>query len=327
MASADSVNFAIRPNKAVERKLVFEKLSLLAKVYAWSECRYIGFGAMWFVDFVLAHRRLSITDMISIERNEYLASRARFNRPYACVSVEVGESDSVLPRLRLEERRLLAWLDYDASLDGPVLTDLATLCQRAPVGSVLIATINAHKGRLPDKDADDREFEGDQERISYFVGEFADGLVPQELPKGAMQTSGYPGFLSTLLLTHMRRQLRVAGREGERLLPLFNISYGDNAPMITIGAAIANEQHVLETNRALDAQDVIQRATDVPLRVEVPPLTFKEKVALDQLMPREQAPTENAVAEELGFRLKPSQIEAYHRFYRYYPMFGELDIF
>ena len=123
MASADSVNFAIRPNKAVERKLVFETLSALTEVYAFSECRYIGFGAMWFIDFVLAHRRLSITDMVSIERNDYLASRALYNRPYACVSVEVGESDGVLPRMPLEERRLLVWLDYDTSLrarlDGP----------------------------------------------------------------------------------------------------------------------------------------------------------------------------------------------------------------
>lgn len=326
MASTDSVNFAIRPNKAVERKLVFETLSRLAEVYEFSECRYIGFGAMWFVDFVLAHRRLSITDMISIEKNEYLASRARFNKPYACVSIEVGESDIVLPHLRLEERRLLVWLDYDTSLDGPVLTDLATLCQRAPAGSVLIATINAHKNSLPDRDANDREFEDVQERISYFVGEFADGLIAQKLPKEAMQASGYPGFLSSLLLLHMRRQLRTAGREGESIVPLFNISYRDNAPMVTIGAAIGNEQHVLETNRALASQGVVERAADVPLRVEVPPLTFKEKIALDQLMPREQVPTEKVI-EDLGFRLKPSQIEAYHRFYRYYPMFGELDVF
>ena len=326
MASADSVNFAIRPNKAVERKLVFDTLALLADAYAFSECRYIGFGALWFVDFVLAHRRLSITDMISIEKNEYLASRAEYNRPYSCVSVEVGESDGVLPRLQLEERRLLVWLDYDTSLDGPVLTDLATLCRRAPAGSVLITTINAHKNSLPVRDENDHEFENDQERIGYFVGEFSNGLVPPEIPKGAMQTSGYPGFLSSLLFSHMRRQLLAAGREGESIVPLFNISYRDNAPMVTFGAAIANQRYADQTNRALESRDGIQRTLDAPLRVEVPPLTFKEKVALDQLMPCDQPPTEDLVAG-LGFRLKPSQIAAYHRFYRYYPMFGELEIF
>ena len=326
MASAESVNFAIRPNKAVERKLVFDALSLLAGVYTFAECRYIGFGALWFIDFVLAHKDLAITDMISIEKNEYLASRATFNRPYACVKVEVGESDSVLPRLPLEERRLLVWLDYDTSLDGPVLTDLATLCQRAPVGSVLIVTINAHRNGLPNRDADNQEFPNNQERMRYFAGEFGDGLIPPELPQGCMQTSNYPGFLASLLWSHMRRQLRKAGREGESIVPLFTMSYRDNAPMITIGAAIGNEQHVLETDSALASQTVIERGRDKPLSIDVPPLTFKEKFALDQLMPSEQVPTEGAVAG-LGFRLKPTQIRAYHRFYRYYPMFGEVSIF
>ena len=59
--------------------------------------------------------------------------------------------------------------------------------------------------------------------------------------------------------------------------------------------------------------------------IGVPPLTFKEKTSLDRLMPRPEAPTEDDVLQ-LGFMLKPSQIEAYHRFYRYYPMFGEVAI-
>ena len=61
------------------------------------------------------------------------------------------------------------------------------------------------------------------------------------------------------------------------------------------------------------------------LKVGVPPLTFKEKAGLDQLMPREHAPSDQDV-RDIGFRLKTTQIEAYHRFYRYYPMFGEVSV-
>ena len=324
MATGDYINYAIRPNKTVERKLVFECLTALSPRYDFSAYRYIGLGAVWFVDFVLAHKYLSIGDMISIEKDEYLASRAAFNRPYACVRVEPGESDTVLPRLPLEERPLLVWLDYTASLDGPVLKDLATLCQRAKTGSVLIVTINAHKNSLPKQDAEERPFASDEERLRYF----ADDLIPQTLPKGAMQTSKYPGFLATLLFQHMRRQVRTAGREDERIVPIFNIAYSDNAPMVTVGAAIADETLAAETAALLEIRNRnagVRMSESDQLNIGVPPLTLKEKATLDQLMPCDPAPTEQQVSQ-LGFRLRPSEIGAYHRFYRYYPMFGEVAI-
>lgn len=58
----------------------------------------------------MAHKFLSIADMISIEKDEYLASRAAFNSPYACVKVEPGESDSVLPQLAV-----VGWAIFSAS--------------------------------------------------------------------------------------------------------------------------------------------------------------------------------------------------------------------
>ena len=82
----------------------------------------------------MAHRYLIIEDMISIEQDEILASRAEFNKPYACVSVIHGDSQTVLSDLDLEKLPLLVWLDYDSSLGGPVLEDLSTLCRRAPAG-------------------------------------------------------------------------------------------------------------------------------------------------------------------------------------------------
>ena len=322
MASADNVNYAIRPNKTVERKLVFETLVLLDPVYNFAGYRYIGLGALWFVDFVLAHKYLSIEDMISIEKNESLGSRAKFNKPYACVRVELGESDSVLPNLQLEEKQLLVWLDYDTSIDGPVFEDLTTLCQRALTGSLLIVTINAHKNSLSNKNADGYEFKDDQERLRYFAGD----LISQPLPPGVMQTPKYPGYLAFLLFEHMQRQLRKAGREKDSIVPIFNIKYSDNAPMVTVGAAIADEQYVEKTTTVLKANSVIEQMDkNKQLSIGVPPLTLKEKASLDQLMPCNPAPTESDVSE-LGFRLKPSQIEAYHRFYRYYPMFGEVTI-
>ncbi len=215
MVSSDYINYAIRPNKAVERKLIFEVLSVLSPVLNLPGYRYIGLGAPWFVDFVMAHRYLLIEDMISIEQDEILASRAEFNKPYACVSVIHGDSQTVLSDLDLEKLPLLVWLDYDSSLGGPVLEDLSTLCRRAPAGSIIVVTVNAHRGSLPTHDENANKYENFSDRMRAEAGD----LIPAHIPKAAAQGSGYPPYLVSVLFTHMHRQVRMVGREGEVLLP------------------------------------------------------------------------------------------------------------
>ena len=118
----------------------------------------------------------------------------------------------------------------------------------------------------------------------------------------------------------------MAGRETEALLPLFNIGYSDNAPMITLGGAIADEPCAQQIRTVLKDKDMGAFMNEqLHLQIGVPPLTLKEKAALDQLLPLTEPPAEQDV-EKLGFRLKPAQINAYHRFYRHYPMFGEVAV-
>ena len=321
MASADDINFSIRPNKAVERKLIFQKLTALAPFFGFEEYRYVGFGSLWFVDFVLAHKHLSIRDMISIENDDYLANRAKFNKPYACVNIKHGDSSEILKDPWLEERPLLVWLDYDTSLDGPVLMDISELCRRAPTHSVIIVTINAHKNSLPSKDGNGREFANDEERLRYY----APDLIPHSLSPKVMQASRYSAFLASLLFQHMHRQVRKAGRQTDKIVPIFNVAYRDNAPMITVGAVITDDRCADGVTKILDEIPIGNKTEEDQISIGVPPMTMKEKVTLDQLMPCDSAPTENDVKERCGFRMKKSQIENYHRFYRYYPVYGEIS--
>lgn len=322
MASSDSVNYSLRPNKSVERKIVFEVLVNLTPILNLAGYRYIGLGAPWFVDHIMAHKVLLIEDMISIEKNEILASRAEFNKPFACVNVIHGDSEIVLPEIELEELPILAWLDYDTSIEGPVFKDISTLCQRAPTGSIIITTVNAHRDRLPKQDENNTEYESFSDRLRALAGD----LIPQTLPKGAEQTTGYPPYLASIIFAHMQRQILAAGREGENITPLLNIGYSDNAPMITVGGIITTKSKNNEIKELFDIKN-LSKFTDQNehLKIGVPPLTMKEKAVLDQLLPSPSAPTYDEV-QTLGFKLKPSQINAYHEFYRYYPVYGELSV-
>ena len=180
-------------------------------------------------------------------------------------------------------------------------------------------TVNAHRGRLPTRDENETEYESFADRMRALAGD----LIPPDVPKEAAQASGYPPYLASVPIDQMHRQVRTAGREDETLLPILNIGYSDNAPMVTVGGVIVDKPRARQIEAAFGDKDMSVFLDETRhLKIGVPPLTLKEKVGLDQLLPRIDAPTEQDVMA-LGFRLKPAQIETYRRFYRYYSMFGE----
>src|SRR5260370_29402546 len=109
-----TVNYLLRPNKNVERKLIIDGLKALRMKFGIDAYTYVGMGSMWFVDFIMAHKELGIRRMFTIEREPAYVDRARFNKPYDCVTVSPGESTMVLPDLGLEGQRVLVWLDYNS---------------------------------------------------------------------------------------------------------------------------------------------------------------------------------------------------------------------
>jgi len=99
MPSFDVVNYSLRPSKSVQRQVVFEGVRRLQSVLDWAGLVYVGFGSIWFTDYVMAHKLLGIDDMVSIESDEIGYRRAVFNSPYATVRVLQGLASEVLPTL------------------------------------------------------------------------------------------------------------------------------------------------------------------------------------------------------------------------------------
>lgn len=314
MASFESVNYAIRPNKNIERKLVFEALRAIHSAIPLNDYRYVGLGSLWFVDFILAHRYLSITDMICIEY-ETEADRVEFNRPYDCVAVKRGNTSDVLPTIDLTGKPNLIWLDYDTGLEGPMLQDLELIATKAKVGTIFMVTLNAHRDRIPKLDSDGKELNKEAGlRLAFGA------LVPPTLPHNALSVNGYPKLLAQMLLAHMDSCVHRSGRT-DKFLPIFNIFYRDSTPMITVGGLIADGLH--ERAYRTSGVDSLSCAKGTEqTSVLAPPLTIKEKLTFDQLLPCADPPS----TAELGFRLSTEQIAAYHKYYRHYPIFGEFQI-
>lgn len=318
MASFEKVNYALRPNKNIERKLMVEVLRRLEARFDLRNYRYIGLGSLWFVDFRLMHRTFQIVDMISIEK--YRAERAEFNRPLACVTVEDGDTTMVLPRLDLREKRSIIWLDHDKDLRGPALEDLAFLAERVPSGSIIAVTVNAHHAQLKGRKDEAGDEVSREEALRQYVGD----LVPDPLSPDALNRNGFQVTVSRIIRAAIQHALARSGRE-ESFRLLFNFAYQDGAPMVTVGGMIATseDQERLSQTDVGDL-DFVAEAYDYPFPIDAPLLTLKEKTTLDSCLPREEGLPPDLIRREYALPLNAPEIEGYSRFYRYYPVFGEL---
>jgi hypothetical protein len=313
MPSFDVVNYSLRPNKSVERKIVFSGLQAISKVIDLGPYRYMGLGSLWFVDYVMAHRLLGISSMISIERDSIGIKRAEFNRPLGCITVVAGESTVVIPTLNLSDRPSITWFDYDSSIDGPVLEDLALLVPKCAPNSILIVTINAKKDELPAKEESGAEVDPETS-----LRRIAGDLVPTPLPARRMQPRHYPKLLCEILANQLQSRTVNSGRP-ETFVKLFDLAYADSTPMVTVGGILAAPDRLATVNQLVASDTWEGMADDI---ISIPPLTTKEKMALDRMMPAPEPPTVDRV-HKAGFALKAEQIKTYHRYYRHYPMFAE----
>jgi hypothetical protein len=314
MPSFDAVNYSLRPNKAVERKIAFSGLLRLSRIVDLSRYRYVGLGAPWFVDFLMAHKILGINSMTSIEQSPIGYVRSEFNRPLACIEVIQGETSLVIPRLALEETPSVIWFDYDSSIGGPALRDIGMLAPRCAPNSIVIVTINAKRDELPDKDDNGVAID-----LETSLRDVAGDLVPTPLPSKRLQAFQYPKLLCEILANQLQSATVNSGRP-ETFIKLFDLAYTDGTPMVTVGGVMAAPARIGEIRELVGSAEwegIVQRT------IAVPPLTVKEKMALDRLMPALQPPTD-AQMNEIGFQLKREQIDTYHRYYRHYPVFGEL---
>ncbi len=317
MASFDYVNYSIRPNKSVERKLVFTNLLKIQKELEYKSYRYIGFGSLWFTDFVIAHKLLGIKSMISIESSPIGAARARFNQPLSCISVEEGDSSTLIPELNLDSNKSIVWLDYDTSIDGPVLRDLEAMLPVMITNSIFIVTINAKTGSLPKKDEN-----GIDISLKDSLKEIAGDYVPALLTKRNFDRENYPKLLLEILSNAVESIILNSGKK-ERFFKLFEMTYKDGTPMISFGGIVADKEKI-EKIQTLMTSENWDGIVNKP--IQVPPLTIKEKISIDRFMPCDIPPTSEMIERELGLNMEQEQIDAYHRYYLHYPMFGEFLI-
>lgn len=336
--SFDRVNYLLRPNKHVERKQIFDALLRLNRQVDLSKHRYIGFGSMWFVDFVMAHRLLGLREMWSIEFEEN-AQRAEFNKPYACIQIKAGRCPDIVASLEENDWRTpcVAWLDYDGWLNVDVASVIRTMVQNAATKSIILVTVNAERSsyrKRPPEDSDAKNIQAVKttiqavKTVSDVVGRdcipnrFGDerlGKSPGGVPNDVSEVD-FPDFIAESLLNYMAHAAHFCARSDATFVPLFNYAHKDGAWMSTVGGFLAS--HPEEAGGIRNLFGLSSEPSPSQTKLDLVQLTLKEKVALDTLLPTGEGSLPEA-AKNKGIMLPIEQIMKYRDCYRHFPVFAE----
>lgn len=313
MASFDSINYSLRPSKSVQRGIVFHGLKALNDAMALQNPLYVGFGSIWFTDFVMAHKVLEIDEMISIEANDVGFRRAEFNKVYRSINVVEGRSEDKIPELlNLEEyqaRPWILWLDYDGALDEEKVEEMRWLLLNAPPNSIVLFTFSATQNAYGAKPA-------------HRPGRVADILgpvVPDDLSREACSKENLPQTLASLTMDFLSSVVADNARLGG-FIRSFKIPYFDSVGMVTVGGVLP-ALGTAPTARAVVADQKWQGIVDET--IQAPPMTLKEVATLQAELPCLGDLT-RARVQELGFDLLEHQIRSFQRYYKYLPNFAEI---
>ena len=312
MGSFDTINYSLRPSKNIQRQIIFDGLRTLRTRLPLDNAVYIGFGSIWFVDFVLAHRILGITDMISIESDNIGFVRACFNSPYKTVRVMHGLSSEILPGLykneRFNDRPWVIWLDYDREFDEDLRDDVRSVLEEAPESTVFLITFDGGESKYGN--AKDRP-----DRLRELFGE----VVPDDITKDQCKSDQMQNTLSNLAISFMQSVSAGSRRPGD-FLPAFKINYKDTAQMITVGGILPSPV-IAEDAAAVVNQDGWRCAPESP--IVAPHLTTREAIALQSELPSKNGLSRTTV-KSLGFDLEDEQISVYAKYYREWPSFAQI---
>jgi len=315
------IDYSIRPAKHAERRMLSDIFRRLSSFDQIEEYRYVGFGSVWFSDFLLFHRSLGIKHMLSIEQAVHSRKRFEFNRPFN-FDIDFRSSTAVLPELSYERRQCI-WLDYDDPISTEMLSDAASIATRARSGSVLAISIQCH--RAPDIAESDLERSTDDSAAlpeERFRERFEGYNVKDNITRSDL--GGWPfGKLSRDLLLEaiqvaLRKRRLANPEDGVDLHTICEFEYEDGAKMTTLVVLFcAPEESEMFDSCKFDELEFLDGAN--PIYIPTPKLTVKEFRHLESQLPL----ADNEMLNTGD--IPPSEAKGFARMYRYFPNFAVVE--
>ena len=307
--------YAVQPAKAVERAMLAEAFRLLAPFAPVEKYRYVGFGALEFVDFRLFHRQLGICLMDSIEWDTHSRQRYEFNKPFDTINLHHGPSTEKLGDVDWA-RPCIVWLDYTSALESSVIADLRLVTESVVPGSVIVVTLNA----TPDRGGPAAG--RDEHERSLLASAVTAARVPPNLEKGWARGWGKAVVYRDLLdfeLARLLKATRGIEMESDQILSFEYQESGDKAMMMSAAWLVHDgSESAHDALTALRTLSYFRGHGETPFRIKVPVLTVKERIDLDYRLPLNSGTRPAWVSQ--------SDYKEYGKVYRYCPTFLGVEI-
>lgn len=290
ISSSYRVQYDMRPAKQVERRMIIDALQRLgAAGFPVADYQYTGFGAIYFVDFILLHKLLGLSKLLSLEQEESLTSRMKFNRPFSCIEIKMVPASSEIPNLSRDIHHIV-WLDYDGVLQRDFLSDIQSAITVLPAGSILLVTVDVEPPEDHDYTIVDTHFDSSKEVLGpkhwkryfeYHASSYLKlGLSEADFGKSEL-------ILRSTEILKAAFTKSIVARPELQFLPMFNFAYRDSHSMLTMGGMIAGRAEKRQLRASNIGETVYYRGDfdSLPFEIKVPRLTRKERVYLDRKCP------------------------------------------
>lgn len=317
--------YHLRPNKGVERLLFVELLRRLEKSLPRpvSDYIYVGMGGPYLEDFHLMHASFGNRKMISLEIARHVLTRQKLNMPHTCVDLTLDSTADFAEGYRTGRRPLLIWFDYTQLEWKAQYSECCTLIGKLPPMSIFKVTFACSTAKLG----------GGREQDPLAIkatrlSEMFPGLGPfatEDLSRNMFPATMYRIFRKIIAESVPDTKHRV-------VRSLAGFHYDDGTPILTITLIVGKPKPLdkLVANRSLKNWPYADLDwAGPPRRIDIPHLSLRERLAIDQLLPSAKGRT---ILRKLKLRLVPKDedaekiLDGYVEFYRHIPQFLRMAV-
>ncbi|WP_114633436.1 O-methyltransferase [Vibrio splendidus] len=323
--SGKLINYGVRPAKNIERKMMRDMFLRLFPFCPLPEYQYVGLGAKYFVDFFLFHKSLHIDKMISIEGDTNNRKRYHFNKPFDCIDIKFGHSNTVLPKINLDSKSII-WMDYDSRFNISMLDDLSIVISKLQSGSIFCLSYNSEVYTRDELKDSSGKLAADayKQKFTEIVGE---DNIPQSFDeRGWTRQSNFSGFLYNSIIARLNRSLQerndrlINDEEKLHVKQVMYFDYADGSRMETLGFVL----YKVDELKLVDACNFeglpFFKSGKESFTIKTPNLTQKEIRHLSEKMPN----FDISLLDQNIFSVK--DVTAFSELYKYFPAFNEIEV-
>ncbi|MCL6563863.1 MAG: hypothetical protein K6U87_12745 [Firmicutes bacterium] len=327
------VPYQLRINKAVDRHLFIEAIQRIARLLSLDLRRYgyVGMGGPFLEDFRLVYASLEITNLLSLETSQAVVQRQEFNKPLAFIQCKCMSTGDYVTQFN-PDGPLIIWFDYtDPQKIGVQIREVQGLIAKLQCHDILKITVNANVRTLGEEGAGKKADKTDdiaeqrQMELKRRLGEY----YIQDLTKDDFQPKRYPATLFKIFKYALGK-----GMEGrsEIFVPLTAFTYNDYMhPMLSFSGIICLDDERSRIVEEVASWPFRQPGPSVgdlwgdPQPIRVPNLSLRERLAIEQKLPKLVDQTVDSVAKEFAFVVEgmstepATAIRDYATYARYLP--------